>query len=44
MNEKEGYNNGLYYPYHESVSDGDESCYSYWIASPSAYVARYLCA
>ena len=33
---KEGYNNSLYYPYHESVSDGDRDCHSYWFASPSA--------
>ena len=33
---KDGYNNSLYYPHHESVSDGEYACYYYWLASPSA--------
>lgn len=37
MKAKDGYNNSLYYPHHESVSDGDSNnCFSYWLASPSA--------
>ena len=36
MSLKDGYNNILYYPHHESVSDGDKTCNSYWLASPSA--------
>ena len=36
MSAKDGYNNSLYYPRHESVSDGNEKCVTYWIASPSA--------
>ena len=36
MSLKDGYNNSLYYPHHESVSDGDKTCNSYWLASPSA--------
>ena len=36
MSAKDGYNNSLYYPHHESISDGDRYCDSYWIASPSA--------
>ena len=35
MSAKDGYNNSLYYPHHESVSDGDENCSGYWLASPS---------
>ena len=35
MSAKDGYNNSLYYPHHESVSDGDENCSCYWLASPS---------
>ena len=35
MSVKDGYNNSLYYPHHEDVSDGDESCSSYWLASPA---------
>ncbi len=43
MNQKEGYKNStLYYPHHESISDGDNSCYYYWLASPSAYNSRYV--
>ena len=33
---KDGYNNSLYYPHHEGVSDGDYDCHGYWFASPSA--------
>ena len=36
MSLKDGYNNSLYYPHHERVSDGDKTCNSYWLASPSA--------
>ena len=36
MSAKDGYNNSLYYPHHESISDGDRYCDSYWLASPSA--------
>ena len=42
MNKKDGYNNSLYYPHHESISDGDNSCYYYWLASPSAYGSGYV--
>ena len=37
MQSKEGYNNTLYYPHHEWI----ESCYAYWLASPSAYESPY---
>ena len=37
VSKKDGYNNSLYYPHHKSVSDGNDSCYIYWLASPSAY-------
>ena len=37
MKAKDGYNNSLYYPHHESVSDGEYACYYYWLASPSAH-------
>ena len=33
MSAKDGY---LYYPHHERVSDGDNTCNDYWLASPSA--------
>ena len=33
---KTGYGNTLYYPYQSATSD---SCYGYWLASPSAYNA-----
>ena len=37
MRAKDGYNNSLYYPHHEGISDGDDNdCLSYWLASPSA--------
>ena len=36
MEAKDGYNNSLYYPHHESVSDGKYGCNYYWLASPSA--------
>ena len=39
MSAKDGYNNSLYYPHHESVSDGEYSCNYYWLASPSAYIS-----
>ncbi len=43
MNQKEGYKNStLYYPHHESISDGDNSCYYYWLASPSANSGYYV--
>ena len=42
MKAKDGYNNSLYYPHHESVSDGDNSCSYYWLASPSAYSSRFV--
>ena len=42
MSAKDGYNNSLYYPHHESVSDGDNSCSYYWLASPSAYSSRFV--
>ena len=37
MKAKDGYNNSLYYPHHESVSDGAYACNYYWLASPCAY-------
>ena len=40
MREKEGYNNPLYYPYKNTVKDGNEWCASYWIASPSAIATK----
>ena len=36
MSAKDGYNNSLYYPHHGSVSDGEDTCNYYWLASPSA--------
>ena len=37
MNQKEGYKNStLYYPRKSGVSDGDNNCNYYWLASPSA--------
>ena len=42
MKAKDGYNNSLYYPHHESVSDGDSSCYYYCLASPSANGSNYV--
>ncbi len=42
MSAKDGYNNSLYYPHHESVSDGDDNCYYYWLASPSANSSSYV--
>lgn len=41
MRAKDGYNNSLYYPHHEKVSDGDKGCYSYLLASPSATGSHY---
>ena len=41
MSAKDGYNNSLYYPNHESVSDGDKSCYYYWLASPAEVYSGY---
>ena len=40
MRAKDGYNNSLYYPHHEQVSDGDKGCYSYLLASPSVIRQR----
>ena len=40
MNVKKGYNNKLYYPHIESVSDGSNACYGYWLASSSAGLKR----
>ena len=38
MNQKEGYKNStLYYPRKSGVSDGDNNCNYYWLASPSAH-------
>ena len=42
MSAKDGYNNSLYYPHHESVSDGYKSCTYYWLASPSALSGNYV--
>ena len=42
MKAKDGYNNSLYYPHHEKVSDGDKGCYSYLLASPSAGGSNYV--
>ena len=42
MKAKDGYNNSLYYPHHESVSDGKYVCNYYWLASPSAYYSNYV--
>ncbi len=42
MSAKDGYNNSLYYPRHESVSDGDRACENYWLASPSAGDSVYV--
>lgn len=36
---KTGYGNTLYYPYQSVTSD---SCYGYWLASPSAYFATIV--
>ena len=46
MRAKDGYNNSLYYPHHEGISDGDKICYYYWLASPSAansYIVLNVC-
>ena len=40
MQAKDGYNNSLYYPNHESVSDGDKNCERYCLASTSAYYSN----
>ena len=37
MSAKDGYNNSLYYPHHEGISDGDEACEKYWLASTSDF-------
>ena len=37
LSAKDGYNNSLYYPHKSVVSDGNSSCYNYWLASPSAF-------
>ena len=42
MSVKDGYNNSLYYPHHESVSDGEYACNYYWLASPSAFYSDYV--
>ena len=42
MSAKDGYNNSLYYPHHEIVSDGEYSCNYYWLASPSANYSNSL--
>ena len=43
MNQKEGYkNSALYYPHKSGVSDGDDSCYRYWLASPYARGSDYV--
>ena len=36
MSAKDGYNNSLYYPHHENISDGEYVCNCYRFASPSA--------
>ena len=42
MSVKDGYNNSLYYPHHESVSDGKYACNYYWLASPSANYSSFV--
>ena len=42
MSAKDGYNNSLYYPHHESVSDGKYVCNYYWLASPSVFYSDYV--
>ena len=43
MTRKEGYNNTLYYPHHETVLDGDKKCVAYWLASPNdCYYKDYV--
>ena len=43
MKAKDGYKNStLYYPRKSGVSDGDNNCYHYWLASPSAYYSNYV--
>ena len=43
MTRKEGYNNTLYYPHHETVLDGDKGCAAYWLASPNdCYYKDYV--
>ena len=43
MNQKEGYKNStLYYPRKSGVSDGDNNCNYYWLASPSANRGDYV--
>ena len=47
MSAKDGYNNSLYYPHHEKVSEGSLNCNYYWFASPCnsssllMYAVRY---
>ena len=36
MRAKDGYNNSLYYPHHEGISDGVDNCRGYWLASTYA--------
>ena len=41
LSNKNGYNNtSLYFPHHESVDN--DTCYGYWLASPSAYDGDYV--
>ena len=42
MKAKDGYNNSLYYPHHERISDGDYNCNYYWLASPAADGSGYV--
>ena len=42
MKAKDGYNNILYYPHHESIADGNSKCYYYWLASPSANSSNFV--
>ena len=42
MSAKDGYNNSLYYPRKSGVSDGDNNCNYYWLASPSADYSSFV--
>ena len=43
MRAKDGYNNSLYYPHHEGISDRDGYCKNYWLASPFAANGKRHC-
>ena len=42
MQAKEGWSNTLYYPHGNTSGNYWNSCYGYWLASPSAYDCEYV--